>query len=129
MAKNRQCGTGRRKTAIARVFMKSGKGKILVNGKEYTEYFPLAILQSLIEAPIAISEKEDQDYFINVKGGGVHAQATAARLALARALVKENELLRAPFKEKGFLTRDPRKRERKKYGLAGARRSFQFSKR
>lgn len=123
------CGTGRRKSAIARVFLKKGKGEVFVNDKKYNEYFTLEVLQDLVQAPIKLGEKESFDYHVNVRGGGIHAQATAARLAIARTLVGEDESLRTPFKEKGFLTRDPRKRERKKYGLRGARRAFQFSKR
>lgn len=122
-------GTGRRKTAVARVYMREGNGKIVVNGKEFEKYFPTELQRALVKAPIELCEMGNKDFIITVKGGGIEGQAVAARHGIARALVKDDEDRRPSLKEKGFMTRDPRKRERKKYGKAGARKSFQFSKR
>jgi small subunit ribosomal protein S9 len=134
MAKKKQIkefiGTGRRKTAVASVRIRKGKGKIDINGKKIEEYFPLTFQRDIILSPLNKVELDGKyDLIIRTKGGGVQAQAVAIRLGLARALVRENEDFRSQFKELGYLTRDPRKKERKKYGLAGARKSFQFSKR
>ena len=123
-------GTGHRKTAVASVRIRDGKGKIDVNGREFTEYFPLEIQRKMILAPFEkLGKSTNFDLVIRVNGGGIEAQATAIRLGIARALVKEDENRRGALKEEGFLTRDSRKKERKKYGRAGARKRFQFSKR
>lgn len=122
--------TGRRKTAVASIRLRPGKGAVDVNGKKLDEYFPLEIQRKTLLAPLeAVGGHSHYDMIIRVKGGGVEAQAVAVRLGLARALVQNDENLRHDLKEKGFLTRDPRKKERKKYGRAGARKRFQFSKR
>jgi len=123
-------GTGRRKTAVASVRLRHGKGKVDVNGREFQVYFPLEMQRSLIMAPlIKVGNPTSYDIIARVSGGGIQAQAEALRLGIARALVKENDTLKGSFKEAGFLTRDSRKKERKKYGRAGARKRFQFSKR
>lgn len=122
--------TGRRKTAVASVRLRPGTGKIDVNGKGFQEYFTLPIQQNTILSPFqAVGNHEKHDIIIRVKGGGIEGQVIATRLGLARALSQDNDTLHSQFKEKGYLTRDPRKRERKKYGRAGARKRFQFSKR
>lgn len=121
---------GRRKTSIARVYLSEGTGKILVNKRELTNYFPKATSRYVVEQPLELlGLKEKYDLNINVKGGGTTGQAGAIRLGISRALVALNEGDRGSLKKAGFLTRDSRKVERKKYGLRGARRSFQFSKR
>ncbi len=128
--KNEIVETGRRKTAVASVRLRDGKGKIEVNGREFANYFPLELQRKAILAPFASAGGfNNQDMIIRVKGGGIEGQAIAVRLGIARALVETNEDIRPDLKAKGFLTRDPRKRERKKYGRAGARKRFQFSKR
>ncbi len=125
-----QIGTGRRKTAVASVRLRPGKGTVLVNGKKFEEYFTLALQRQAVLAPLnKVSSPERYDILIRVKGGGIQGQMIAARLGIARALVQEDPENRQDLKVVGFLTRDPRKRERKKYGLAGARKRFQFSKR
>ncbi len=122
--------TGRRKTAVSSVRLRKGTGKIDVNGREFEAYFPVDIQRQTILAPFkAIGGNNQFDIIIRVKGGGIEGQAIATRLGLARALVDENETLRSEFKEHGYLTRDSRKREREKYGRAGARKRYQFSKR
>ncbi len=122
--------TGRRKRAVAAVRLRKGTGKIDVNGRELKDYFPLELQQRTVLAPLAELKLEGSyDLIIRAKGGGIDGQATAARLGLARALVKEDEERRGGFKALGFLRRDPRRRERKKFGHKGARKSFQFSKR
>jgi small subunit ribosomal protein S9 len=121
---------GRRKTSIARVYLSNGSGKITVNKRELTDYFPKATSRYVVEQPFELLGVKDKfDLNINVKGGGTTGQAGAIRLGIARALVALNEGDRGALKKAGFLTRDSRKVERKKYGLRGARRSFQFSKR
>ncbi len=123
-------GTGRRKTAVAAVRLRAGDGKIDVNGRPFEEYFPDSFQRQEVLAPLEKFELKDRfNILIRMKGGGIHAQAVAARLGISRALVVEDESRRVELKEVGFLTRDPRKRERKKYGRAGARKRFQFSKR
>jgi small subunit ribosomal protein S9 len=123
-------GTGRRKTAVASVRLRPGTGKIDVNGRKFEEYFPLELQRRTILAPIEkFSSFEKYDIIIRVKGGGLQGQAIASRLGISRALVQEEEGRRHDLKVAHFLTRDPRKRERKKYGLAGARKRFQYSKR
>jgi small subunit ribosomal protein S9 len=121
---------GRRKSSIARVYMADGTGKVIVNKRELTDYFPKATSRFVVEQPFALLELLGKyDLNINVKGGGTTGQAGAIRLGIARALVALNPGDRAVLKKAGFLTRDARKVERKKYGLAGARKSYQFSKR
>lgn len=123
-------GIGRRKTAVSSVRMRKGNGIIDINGRTLNEYFPTVIQRDTILAPLKkFSNPDKYDLIIRVKGGGIDAQAIATRLGISRALVQENEELRSELKNLGFLTRDPRKREREKYGRAGARKRFQFSKR
>jgi small subunit ribosomal protein S9 len=123
-------GTGRRKTAVASVRLRSGKGAVEVNDRPFTEYFPLEIQRMNILAPLAkVGAANKYDIHVRVRGGGIEAQAEAIRLGVARALVEGNEELKHSLKEEGFLTRDSRKKERKKYGQPGARKRFQFSKR
>jgi small subunit ribosomal protein S9 len=123
--------TGRRKTAVASVRLRSGgSGQIDINGRPLEVYFPLEIQRRTLFAPLEkMGGNSRYDMVIRVKGGGIEAQAVAIRLGLARALVQNDENLRHDFKEQGYLTRDSRKKERKKYGRAGARKRFQFSKR
>ena len=123
-------GVGRRKTSVVSVKIIKGTGKFDVNGKDLEKYFFSKYQINRVLSPLKqVSKMNKYDIILRIKGGGIEAQATAARLGITRALVQENEALRADFKDLGFLTRDPRKKERKKYGLAGARKSFQFSKR
>ena len=129
-AKGRAYATGRRKNAIARVWVKRGAGKITVNGKAINIYFARPVLQMLVQQPMVTALRRDQvDVDCTVVGGGLSGQAGAVRHGLARALTYFEPELRAILKKNGFLTRDPRAVERKKYGRAKARRSFQFSKR
>lgn len=122
--------TGRRKTAVARIRMFAGTGKIEVNGKSFEEYFPTTPLQNAVLAPLQIAKSANTyDLTVNARGGGPMGQAGAVRLAVARALIQADETLRLPLKAEGFLTRDPRMKERKKSGQPGARKRFQFSKR
>ena len=121
---------GRRKEAVARVYLKKGTGSIVVNSKDYKEFFPLIYLQNQVELPLKTVELLDQfDIVINVQGGGVKGQAEAIKLGIARALIEVNAELRGTLKKDGLLRRDPRVVERKKFGKAKARKSFQFSKR
>ena len=121
---------GRRKTAVARVYVQTGNGTIKVNNKDYKEYFPTLPLQNLIKQAFDLSKTTDQyDVNVNVFGGGYNGQAEAIRMALARALCKINAEYRPELKANGLLTRDPRMVERKKFGQRKARRRFQFSKR
>lgn len=121
---------GRRKTAIARVYAKPGNGDIKVNEKEYSQYFLSEIHQTLVKQPlVAVNVDGQYDLNVNVEGGGIKGQAEAVRLGIARALVEMNEEFKAPLRKEGFLTRDSRMVERKKYGRRKARRRFQFSKR
>ena len=123
-------GTGRRKTAVASVRIVRGNGKVMVNGREFKEYFPLEVQQITILSPLAELKLAGQyDMKVRVKGGGIEGQVDAVRLGLSRALVLEDEDRRKTLKDCQFLTRDPRKKERKKYGRAKARKRFQFSKR
>ena len=123
-------GTGRRKTSAARIYLRPGRGAITVNRKTFDEYFPNEMLKMIIRQPLVITETADKfDVLVRVSGGGPAGQAGALRHGIARALVEYNPELRAKLKEAGFLTRDPRKVERKKYGRPGARKRFQFSKR
>ena len=123
--------TGRRKTAVASVRLRNGgSGQVDINGRKFEEYFPLEMQRRTVLAPFEnLAGNSRYDMVIRVKGGGVEAQAIAIRLGLARALVENDENLRHDFKTHGYLTRDSRKKERKKYGRAGARKRFQFSKR
>jgi small subunit ribosomal protein S9 len=122
--------TGRRKEAVTRIFLSKGNGKIVVNGKDYKEYFTLAYLQNQVELPLKTIESLDKfDVKINAAGGGIKGQAEAIKLAIARALLEVNPEFRPALKAAGTLRRDPRKVERKKPGRKKARRSFQFSKR
>ena len=129
-AQGRAYATGKRKDAVARVWIKPGKGQIVVNGKEHAEYFARPVLQMILKQPIAAAERNDQ-YDINctVRGGGLSGQAGAVRHGISKALTHYEPELRGVLKKGGFLTRDSRVVERKKYGKAKARRSFQFSKR
>lgn len=121
---------GRRKTSIARVYVADGSGKITINKRELGDYFPKGTSRYVVEQPLNLLElKGKYDININVRGGGTTGQAGAIRLGIARALVALNATDRGALKKAGFLTRDARKVERKKYGLAGARKSYQFSKR
>jgi small subunit ribosomal protein S9 len=130
MKSQEHIGTGRRKTSVASVRLRPGKGTVSVNGKKFEVYFPLELQRQAVLAPITkVATPERYDILIRVKGGGVQGQVIAARLGIARALVLEDKDRRQELKGFGYLTRDPRKRERKKYGLAGARKRFQFSKR
>ena len=123
-------GTGRRKTSTARVFLRPGTGSFQVNGRAFDKYFPNETLKMLIRQPLAVTETTDKfDLVVRVDGGGVTGQAGALRHGIARALVSFSPELRPRLKESGFLTRDPREVERKKYGRPGARKRFQFSKR
>jgi len=121
---------GRRKAAVARIYVSAGSGSITINGKDFKEYFPTANMQLTITDPLKTVEIENQyDIKVNVKGGGFKGQAQAIRMAISRALVQLNEDFRKPLKEKKYLMRDARVVERKKYGKPKARKSFQFSKR
>jgi small subunit ribosomal protein S9 len=123
-------GTGRRKTSAARVYLRPGSGSIRVNDKPFDDYFANEMLKMIIRQPLVITETADKfDLHVRVSGGGYAGQAGALRHGIARALLSYNPELRGRLKEAGFLTRDPRKVERKKYGRPGARKRFQFSKR
>ena len=123
-------GTGRRKTAVARVRIATGSGKITVNGRAFDNYFPLETLRSTVSGPLTITGTTDKlDVRVNVTGGGPNGQAGAVRHGIARALLEFDVNLRPALKAEGFLTRESRAKERKKYGQPGARKRFQFSKR
>ncbi len=123
-------GTGRRKRSVARVFLRPGKGQIIVNNRPFEQYFPTEATRSVVRQPLLATETADKfDVLVLTDGGGVTGQAGAVRLGVARALVEFNSELRPKLKGLGFLTRDPRQHERKKYGQKGARKRFQFSKR
>ncbi|QDH13663.1 30S ribosomal protein S9 [Formicincola oecophyllae] len=129
-AQGRSYATGRRKDAVARVWLKAGKGEILVNGRPVTEYFARPVLRMILTQPFLVADRYNQfDIYCTVKGGGLSGQAGAIRHGLSRALTHYEPELRSILKAAGFLTRDSRVVERKKYGRAKARRSFQFSKR
>lgn len=122
--------TGRRKRAVASIRLRPGTGQVDVNGKEFEQYFPLEIQRQTILSPLVkVGLTGKYDLIIRTNGGGIEGQVIAARLGLARALVDQNEERRPGLKEAGFLTRDPRRKERKKFGHKKARKSFQFSKR
>ncbi len=130
MASIQYYGTGRRKTAVARVYLRPGTGTIKVNRREFEAYFPNRVLKMIIRQPLAITETADKfDIVVNVAGGGMAGQAGAIRHGLSRALLEFNPELRPTLTGAGFLTRDAREVERKKYGQPKARRRFQFSKR
>ena len=131
MAKTEQfLGTGRRKKSIARVRLVAGKGNITINKRDIEEFFGYETLKMLVRSPLVLTETIGQyDVFVNVKGGGYTGQAGAIRQGISRALLKADPDLRPALKAAGFLTRDPRMKERKKYGLKAARRAPQFSKR
>ena len=121
---------GRRKTSVARLYLSSGNGNISINGRTLEDYFPSEIHKIIIKQPLVLVESDGKyDIKINVNGGGFKGQAEAIRLAVSRALCEVDEEFRPPLKKEGFLTRDPRMVERKKYGRRKARRRFQFSKR
>ena len=123
-------GTGRRKTSAARVFLRPGQGAININRRNFEEFFPTASLRVQVRQPLLLTETADKfDVLATVVGGGVAGQAGAIRLGIARALCEYNAELRGRLKKEGLLTRDARAKERKKYGMAGARKRFQFSKR
>jgi small subunit ribosomal protein S9 len=129
-ATNDFLGTGRRKTSIARVRLATGSGKITVNGRAFDNYFPVETLRATVTQPLVLTGTAEKiDVSINVTGGGPNGQAGAVRHGIARALLKFDANLRPQLKAEGFLTRDPRMKERKKYGQPGARKRFQFSKR
>jgi len=122
--------SGRRKTSVARIYMTAGQGNITINGKDIKAYFPNEVLQTIVNQPFQTLDLIGKyDVTANLKGGGVSGQAEALRLAIAKALVVENADIKATLRKEGFVTRDPRMVERKKFGKRKARRSFQFSKR
>ena len=122
--------TGRRKTSSARVFLRPGTGAVTVNHREFEQFFPTEALRTQIKTPLVLTQTAEQfDVVATVAGGGINGQAGAVRLGIARALVEYNAELRKALKKGGLLTRDARAKERKKYGMAGARKRFQFSKR
>ena len=130
MSKSVYSSIGRRKDSIARVYMNPGKGNIVINGKEFSNYISRKSLAIVVTQPLdLLDQRNAYDISINVKGGGLSGQAGAIRLGISRALNEINEDFRRKLKEAGFLTRDARKVERKKYGQPGARKKFQFSKR
>lgn len=127
---NEFLGTGRRKTAVARVRLATGSGKITVNGRAFENYFPTDTLRMQVSQPLVATGTQARfDIHINVQGGGPNGQAGAVRHGIARALLATDANLRPTLKSEGLLTRDPRERERKKYGQPGARKRFQYSKR
>lgn len=130
MDKGQYYGTGKRKTSTARVFLMPGTGQIVVNQVDIQEYFTSKTQRMVVTQPLILTETQDKfDIYINVRGGGYSGQAGAVRLGISRALLVFDSELRSKIKKSGFLTRDPRIKERKKYGQPGARKRFQFSKR
>lgn len=130
MAQTKVYATGKRKTSIARVYVTPGSGRILVNGRDFEEYFPVLALRAAAVQPLVLTGKRQSvDVEVNVRGGGPASQADSVKYGIARALQVENPELRPALKRAGFLTRDARIKERKKYGRPGARKRFQFSKR
>ena len=130
MADTQYYGTGRRKTSVARVYLRPGDGKITVNRREFENYFPNEALRMIINQPLRITETTGSfDILVNVGGSRISGQAGAVRHGITRALLEYNGDLRPALKKAGLVTRDPRKKERKKYGQKGARARFQFSKR
>lgn len=123
-------GTGRRKTSVARVYLKPGSGEIICNGRPFKEYFSRPLLEMIARQPLQLVQQDGKfDVVVRLEGGGLSSQAGALRLGIARALVGVDPKFRRPLKKAGYLTRDPRMVERKKYGRPGARKRFQFSKR
>ena len=130
MANTKNYGTGRRKSSVARVYLVPGTGKITINKRDIDEYFGLDTLKVIVRQPLVATETSDKfDVLVNVKGGGYTGQAGAIRHGISRALLTVDGDYRPVLKKAGFLTRDPRMKERKKYGLKAARRASQFSKR
>ena len=130
MADIQYYGTGRRKTSTARVYLRPGSGNIIVNKRDFNTYFPNEALQMIIRQPLRLTETAEKfDILVNVDGGGTAGQAGAVRHGITRALMEFNSDLRPTLKKAGLITRDPRQKERKKYGQKGARARFQFSKR
>ena len=130
MAETQYYGTGRRKTSVARVYLRPGDGNITINRREFENYFPNEALRMIINQPLRLTETTGKfDILVNVVGGGNSGQAGAVRHGITRALLEYNGDLRPSLKKAGLVTRDPRKKERKKYGQKGARARFQFSKR
>ncbi len=130
MAENQYYGTGRRKTSTARVYLRPGAGEVKINRKTFEEYFPNQALRMVIRQPLQLTETVNKfDILVNVAGGGPAGQAGAIRHGITRALMEFNSDLRSTLKQAGLVTRDPRIKERKKYGQKGARKRFQFSKR
>jgi small subunit ribosomal protein S9 len=130
LAKSKYYGTGRRKSSIARVYLVPGTGKVTINKREMDSFFGLETLKLIVRQPLVITETQDKfDVIVNVKGGGFTGQAGAIRHGISRALLQADGDYRPTLKKAGFLTRDPRMKERKKYGLKAARRAPQFSKR
>ncbi len=130
MANTKYYGTGRRKSSVARVYLVPGTGKVTINKRDIDEYFGLETLKVIVRQPLVLTENADKfDVLVNVRGGGYTGQAGAIRHGIARALLTVDKDFRPALKKAGFLTRDPRMKERKKYGLKAARRAPQFSKR
>ena len=130
MADIQYYGTGRRKTSTARVYLRPGSGEIIVNRRPFDSYFPNEALRMIIRQPLSLTESVGKfDILVNVDGGGTAGQAGAVRHGITRALMEFNADLRPSLKKAGLVTRDPRQKERKKYGQKGARKRFQFSKR
>lgn len=130
MAMNQYYGTGRRKTAAARVFLRPGTGKVSVNGRSLDNFFPNAVLRMMVHQPLVLSDLDGKfDLLVTVTGGGSAGQASAIRMGISRALLGYNEQLKSLLRGAGLLTRDPRMKERKKPGQKAARRRFQYSKR
>ncbi len=130
MAVAQYCGTGRRKKSVARVRLVPGQGKIMINNREMSEYFGLKTLELIVKQPLELTNTTNQyDVLVNVHGGGTTGQAGAIRHGISRALLEVDADFRKALKKEGFLTRDPRMKERKKYGLKKARKASQFSKR
>ncbi len=130
MAEKRFYATGRRKTAVARVWMREGTGEFIINKRNFDDYFQLATVKQLVNRPLDITEKRGKfDFLVNVRGGGTTGQAGAIKHGISRALVEYDESLKPALKKEGMLTRDARIKERKKYGQPGARKNFQYSKR
>jgi small subunit ribosomal protein S9 len=130
MAQKRYYATGKRKTAVARVWMAEGNGEFVVNKRTLDDYFGLETLKRLIRQPLDITQTQNKfDFFVNVRGGGITGQAGAVKHGISKALVEYDEDMKAILKKAGFLTRDARIKERKKYGQPGARKRFQYSKR
>ena len=122
--------SGRRKTSVARIYMQAGQGNITINNRDIKSYFANELLENIVNQPLATLEQVGQyDIKVNVKGGGIAGQAEAIRLAISKALVSDNAEVKSALRKEGFMTRDPRMVERKKFGKRKARRSFQFSKR